>query len=53
MIIKHGRHIFQEILKVYKGMWAFFLIVLFGCWLAVQTTLITWYEWPTNLAGLG
>ena len=30
MIIKHSKHIFGEIHKVRKGMWAFF-IVLFGC----------------------
>ena len=33
---------FWEIHAVRKGLWAFFLIVLFGCWLAAQT-LITWY----------
>ena len=37
MIIKHGRHIFWEINEVRKGMWDFFFIGLFGCWLAGQT----------------
>ena len=36
MIIKHGGHIFGEIYKLRKGLWAFFLIVCFGCWLAGQ-----------------
>ena len=32
MIIKHGWHIFEEMYKVRKGMWAFFVsIVLNGC----------------------
>ena len=36
MIIKHGRHVFGEINGVRKGLWAFFLTVLLGCWLAGQ-----------------
>ena len=35
LIIKHGRHFF-EIHQVRKGLWAFFLDVLFGRWLAEQ-----------------
>ena len=44
---------FEKFPKCAKVCGLFFLIVLFGCWLVMQTTLITWYEWPTNLAGLG
>ena len=36
MIIKHGGHIFGEIYKFRKGLWAFFLDLCFGCWLAGQ-----------------
>ena len=36
MIIKHERHIFWEIHEMRKGLWAFFLIVLFARWLAEQ-----------------
>ena len=42
MIIKHDRHIFLEIHKVCKGLWAFvFLVVLFGCCLAGQTNSVS------------
>ena len=37
MITKHGGHIFWEIHEVRKGMWFFFFVIaLFGCWLAGQ-----------------
>ena len=42
MIIKHDRHIFLEIHKVCKGLWAFvFLVVLFGCCLTGQTNSVS------------
>ena len=31
MVVKNGRYIFGEIHEVRKGLWAVFLIVLFGC----------------------
>ena len=36
MIIKYGRHIFEEIHEVLKGLWAFFLVVLSECLLAEE-----------------